>query len=57
MGRHSMHAAGDGERKVQGMMTYYDNRLGRTRYKRRYIWAMCGFVAGVVLGALIGWVI
>jgi len=39
------------------MITYYDDRLGRTRYKRRYIWALCGFVAGVVLGIWVGCVI
>ena len=34
------------------MMTYYDNRLGRSRYKRRYIWAGWAFAAGIVLGVL-----
>ncbi len=35
------------------MMTYYDNRLGRNRYKRRYIWAGWAFLAGVALGAMV----
>jgi len=35
------------------MMTYYDNRLGRNRYKRRYIWASWAFFAGVVLGVVV----
>jgi hypothetical protein len=39
------------------MMTYYDDRLGRFRFKRRYIWALYGFGAGLVLGMLLGWVI
>jgi hypothetical protein len=36
------------------MMTYYDNSLGRARFKRRYLWAMWAFLAGVVLGTVLG---
>ncbi len=36
------------------MLTYYDNRLGRTRYKRRYVWATWAFAGGVALGLLVG---
>jgi len=36
------------------MLTYYDNRLGRTRYKRRYVWAIWAFAGGVALGLLVG---
>lgn len=36
------------------MLTYYDNTLGRARFKRRYVWALWAFVGGVALGALLG---
>lgn len=39
------------------MLTYYDDTLGRVRYKRRYVWALWAFVAGAVLGAVLGHVI
>jgi hypothetical protein len=52
-----MHASTDGKHQVQGMMTYYDIRLGRTRLKRRYVWACYGFAAGILLGAVIGWIL
>lgn len=39
---------------VAAMMTYYDNNLGKTRYKRRYVWAGWAFVAGLALGVAIG---
>jgi hypothetical protein len=32
------------------MITYYDSQQGRTRYKRRVIWAAWGFTAGVAVG-------
>jgi hypothetical protein len=35
------------------MLRYYDNRLGRTRFKRRIVWGAYAFVAGVATGALI----
>jgi hypothetical protein len=35
------------------VLTYYDNRLGRNRYKRRYVWAVWSFVAGVAVGAAV----
>ena len=33
-------------------MTYYDQRLGRERIKRRYAWAVWSFAAGTVLGII-----
>jgi len=36
------------------MLTYYDNDLGRVRYKRRYVWAFWAFAGGVGLGLLVG---
>ncbi len=35
------------------MLTYYDKELGRTRIKRRYLWAGWAFVAGAVFGVLL----
>lgn len=51
--RNRLHAIAYGGGRVQGMMTYYDNRLGRNRYKRRYIWASWAFLAGMALGAVV----
>lgn len=34
-------------------MTYYDAHSGRTRYKRRYVWALWAFSGGVVVGVVI----
>jgi hypothetical protein len=45
---------GDG---VLGMLTYYDDSLGRVRFKRRYVWALWAFVAGMVFGTVLGHVI
>ena len=49
-----MHAIADSWGGVQGMLTYYDNRLGRTRDERRYVWAVWAFVGGIVLGVVVG---
>lgn len=35
------------------MLTYYDQRLGRDRIKRRYTWAFWAFLAGIVFGAVV----
>lgn len=35
------------------MLMYYDAINGRTRMKRRYVWAACGFLAGCAFGTLI----
>jgi len=35
------------------MLTYYDNRLGRNRYKRRFVWAAWAFLVGAALGVMI----
>lgn len=32
------------------MMTYYNHAMGRTRIKRRYIWAVWAFVGGILCG-------
>jgi hypothetical protein len=34
------------------MLTYYDQRLGRERFKRRYTWAAWSFAGGMALGVL-----
>jgi hypothetical protein len=36
------------------MLTYYDGLLGRSRVKRRYVWALWSFGGGLVLGLLCG---
>jgi hypothetical protein len=36
------------------MLTYYDDTHGRVRFKRRYVWALWAFLAGVVLGVVLG---
>ena len=36
------------------MLTYYDHRLGRSRLKRRYQWAVGAFVFGVWLAPHLG---
>lgn len=32
------------------MLTYFDPIDGRRRVKRRYSWALCGFLLGVLSG-------
>jgi hypothetical protein len=32
------------------MMTYYDRRSGRNRYKKRYVWAAWAFCVGLAFG-------
>lgn len=39
------------------MLTYYDQRLGRDRIKRRYTWAFWAFLAGIVLGAVVAYIL
>jgi hypothetical protein len=36
------------------MLTYHDPALGRSRFKRRYVWGAWAFAAGLVLGFLLG---
>lgn len=35
-------------------LTYYDPKAGQHLIMRRYKWAMWGFVAGTVVGVLLG---
>ncbi|MDB5978747.1 MAG: hypothetical protein JWR07_5507 [Nevskia sp.] len=35
------------------MLTYYDHRFGRSRLKRRYVWATNAFACGVLMGIVI----
>ena len=46
-------AGTEGDSGVRNMLTYYDKELGRTRVKRRYVWAGWAFAAGAVFGVLI----
>ena len=41
----------------KNMLTYYDQRLGRDRIKRRYTWAFWAFLAGIVLGAVVAYIL
>lgn len=31
---------------------YYDDTKGTERFKRRYVWALCGFASGLVVGLI-----
>lgn len=35
------------------MLTYYDSRIGRNRYKRRFVWALWAFGGGILMGMLV----
>ena len=35
------------------MLTYYDDVSGRKRVKRRFVWAIWAFAAGIAAGALV----
>jgi hypothetical protein len=39
------------------MLTYYDSTLGRSRFKRRYVWAAWAFVAGITFGVGVGYLL
>lgn len=35
------------------MLTYYDNRTGRRRIKRRFVWAASTFTLGLFCGVML----
>ena len=37
--------------------TYYSNRLGRERLKRRYVWGFLGFAGGTLFGMAVIWLL
>jgi hypothetical protein len=39
------------------MLTYYDAARRRFVLRRRYVWAYWSFCAGLLTGALVGWLV
>lgn len=35
------------------MLQYYDHSTGRTRLKRRYVWGLWSFLAGLLIGVVL----
>ncbi|MDB5977313.1 MAG: hypothetical protein JWR07_4073 [Nevskia sp.] len=35
------------------LLTYYDQRFGRQRVKRRFVWAFGAFALGLLIGVLL----